>query len=236
MSEYPHIGRSWTQRFIMEARAMDASGAAIGAALAEVESHCIASGERAEDAFGDPAEYARSLRFPAAHSRAWLIPSALVGAIGSLLVPQAARAFGRGSEAVLSQATIVMAVAGLVLAIALTAIRRPLYRWINRLGDQQTSVVSIVAIAVIVVGTGLAILIPDETLRVHPMVPALVGTVFLIVGAITGWRGLDEPDPVLDPISGRPTQNRTAQRLLALSLPTIAIVLSIAGYFSTLAR
>jgi hypothetical protein len=40
-------------------------GNRIGAALSEVESHCTESGQSAQQAFGDPVEYARSLHLPA---------------------------------------------------------------------------------------------------------------------------------------------------------------------------
>lgn len=41
----PHVAAAWTEQLLLELRLRDVQGAAIGAALAEVESHCAESGE-----------------------------------------------------------------------------------------------------------------------------------------------------------------------------------------------
>ncbi|GAB2465598.1 hypothetical protein GCM10007967_19830 [Xylanimonas ulmi] len=51
---------------MFELRLAGVSGADVGASLAEVESHVVDSGETARDAFGEPADYARSLGLPTA--------------------------------------------------------------------------------------------------------------------------------------------------------------------------
>ncbi len=49
----------WRDRLIFALRMENVSGSEIGVILAEAESHLDATGEQPEDAFGDPAEYAR---------------------------------------------------------------------------------------------------------------------------------------------------------------------------------
>lgn len=58
----PHVDERWAENFIVELRLVGVDGTRIGAALSEVESHCSESGQSAEQSFGDPVEYAQSLR------------------------------------------------------------------------------------------------------------------------------------------------------------------------------
>jgi hypothetical protein len=48
----------WRDAFVLVLRLSDVSGAAIGDALAQVNSHCTESGQSPADAFGDPRAYA----------------------------------------------------------------------------------------------------------------------------------------------------------------------------------
>ena len=57
----PHVDQRWAETFIVELRLVDVTGARIGEALSEVESHCGESGQGADQAFGDPVAYARTL-------------------------------------------------------------------------------------------------------------------------------------------------------------------------------
>jgi hypothetical protein len=60
----PHVEEKWAEDFVVELLLLHIEGARIGAALSEVESHCSDSGQGAQQAFGDPIEYARSLQLP----------------------------------------------------------------------------------------------------------------------------------------------------------------------------
>ncbi len=57
----PHVEPRWLSDFVVELRLRDVPGDAVGAAVVEVETHCVDSGSDARDAFGDPAEYAAGL-------------------------------------------------------------------------------------------------------------------------------------------------------------------------------
>jgi|SRR5450631_4576237 len=60
----PHVDPVWAEEFVIELRLLGVRGTRIGDALSEVDSHCAESEECAPQAFGDPAEYARSLQLP----------------------------------------------------------------------------------------------------------------------------------------------------------------------------
>jgi hypothetical protein len=60
----PHVDENWAESFVVELRLIGIQGTRIGDALSEVESHCGESAQSAQQAFGDPAVYARSLPLP----------------------------------------------------------------------------------------------------------------------------------------------------------------------------
>ena len=60
----PDVDPDWAKDFAIELRLLGVAGARIGDALGEVNSHCQESEESAPQAFGDPADYARSLQLP----------------------------------------------------------------------------------------------------------------------------------------------------------------------------
>ena len=60
----PHVEPKWASAVILQLRLRGVSGEHIGEALTEVESHVVESGESAQDTFGDPVTYAKSLNLP----------------------------------------------------------------------------------------------------------------------------------------------------------------------------
>lgn len=84
-ADIPHAPRgpvldSWREGFVLELRSRDVSGARIGDALAEVDSHCAETGQDPEAGFGDPVTYAAALAesLPADDRIAAVAPAALV--------------------------------------------------------------------------------------------------------------------------------------------------------------
>lgn len=57
----PNVDSQWAGDLLLELRMQGVGGARIGSVLAEVDSHCAESGESAQNAFGDPVVYAKSL-------------------------------------------------------------------------------------------------------------------------------------------------------------------------------
>lgn len=74
----PHVAPGWAEEFVVELRLLGVEGTRIGDALSEVESHCAESTECAQQAFGDPADYARSLDLP---TPAYTSPRALLRSV-----------------------------------------------------------------------------------------------------------------------------------------------------------
>lgn len=62
----PHVNPAWSEAFILEARLRGVLGTVIGDALAEVDAHVVDSGQSAEEAFGDPKDYAHHFPVDAA--------------------------------------------------------------------------------------------------------------------------------------------------------------------------
>lgn len=54
----PHVDAAWADAFVIELRLRDVPGDVIGDVLTEVDSHVVDSGTSADDAFGDPVQYA----------------------------------------------------------------------------------------------------------------------------------------------------------------------------------
>ncbi|QTE28219.1 hypothetical protein [Pengzhenrongella sicca] len=79
----PHIDENWAESLLLELRLLGVGGDQIGAALSEVDSHCVESGEGADEAFGDPVAYARSLPLPVADDAS---PRALLASLGPTAV------------------------------------------------------------------------------------------------------------------------------------------------------
>lgn len=60
----PHVEAKWASTVILQLRLRGVSGEHIGEVLVEVESHVVESGESAQEAFGDPVDYAKALNLP----------------------------------------------------------------------------------------------------------------------------------------------------------------------------
>lgn len=202
----PHVEPAWADAFVLELRLRGVSGAAIGAALAEVDSHCAESGEPAVGAFGDPVAYARELGLPVeAHQRAGLVralgPTALQLA-GLLLTTWAALPWRRGESLELTAGHLASAVALAVAVTALVVGADPVLRFVV----ERTAAAAVVA-AVWVGGTVALLVLLDDALLVVPAGPVLiVGALVLAAGVLVQLRQQSGEDPLADPlVSPAPT-------------------------------
>ncbi|MCM3661568.1 hypothetical protein M3148_11295 [Georgenia satyanarayanai] len=120
----------WCDDFVLELRMRDVPGPVIGDRLAEVEAHCVDSGDSPEETFGNPTEYARRLdqdRSPELVAGVWRVAIiAAVQVVALLVGTSAASAWARG-EALSYNAVQLGAVVllGAVL-LALPVLLRPL--------------------------------------------------------------------------------------------------------------
>ena len=222
--------QAWEKRFTAAARARRASGAAIGAAIAEVRSHCAASGEWPDDAFGDPVDYAESLDLPKA-ARFWLIPPVGFLLVSAWFLPPAIRGLREGGTAEVHIYMVILATLMLVIVAAHPLIRGPVAMWVVR----RTGWVRAGVMVAFVGGWFLLTsLLPTDSFWKGPaFVPLIAGLVCLAIGVVAGWRGLGDPEPVQDPVgeaSAPPAFDPTASRavtVLFLVLTFAAVVFAL---------
>lgn len=120
----------WCDDFVLELRLLDVPGPVIGDRLAEVEAHCTDTGERPDEAFGNPTEYARELgqdRSPELAAGVWRV--AIVGAlqvVALLVGTSAAFRWARGEELPYNVVQVGAVALLAALLLALPALLRPL--------------------------------------------------------------------------------------------------------------
>jgi hypothetical protein len=215
----PHVDPAWAEALLLELRMLDVPGRRIGAVLAEVEAHVVDSGETAEDAFGDPVRYARSLGLSPGptSSRSAAVATVLPVAVqvaGMSLTIGGAFALAAGTEVSVTGGGVASAVlltaALLTLALAPTAVMRLLLR-----SAAIATGVVVAALAVVVLPGALA----RGTLLTLPPVPVLLVGAALLLGATgVALRSAlrEEPDLVTSPVPGSPAPGRPARVLPAL--------------------
>lgn len=237
----PHVDRRWAGDFIVELRLRGVSGPDIGAALAEVDSHCAESGESGADAFGDAAEYARSLGLPETDQQATTavlrrtLPT-LVQLAGMLGVVTAAPALAAGEAMSVSAGALVSA---LVLVAVIFALGLWPEKTLGALAGPRwkAAVIAPLSLVLIVAPT---ILLRQELLAA-PAGPSLAaGAVVLLAGVL--WdlvlvrREARDPeqDMLLTPWDGAAERDRRrrgvawAERIRLLMIPTVTAVMAAA--------
>ncbi|RXR26258.1 hypothetical protein EQW78_01000 [Oerskovia turbata] len=236
----PHVEEEWAEAFVIELRLLDVPGTALGAALAEVESHCTDSGEPAAEAFGDPVAYARSLDLPVEPDGRWEVVTVLGPScaqfLGLLLLGWGGSAVllaGRAGEVAPSVdvtagmlAMILAFGAGILLfyrhsaAMLRLIMERPVVSFFALAGCMA------VLVAVPVLLDGVLVALPAWPVAVGGGLALAAGTVWSAVQARRGT--LD--DPIVSPLPGEPQgapDRRT--RLLSATVTWIVPVFALAS-------
>jgi hypothetical protein len=179
-------------------------GPTIGAALAEVDSHCVESGQSAEEAFGDPAAYARGLGLPGEDESSprallWSAAPILVQVLGMLLLLPSFAAWRTGALAQFSVGEFVNV--GLLILLVAAAIR-----WIDvllRTVIRRPFVAWAIGVAPLVLFVASPLLFPTNALQVPPAGAIMLSVVLLVAG--TGWslaaQRADVTDIVVAPLA-----------------------------------
>jgi hypothetical protein len=218
---------------LLELRLLGVAGPRIGAALAEVDSHCADSGQTAEEAFGDPTAYARSLRLPAEDdvSPRALIRSAvptLVQVFGMLLLLPSFAAW-RNDSAVEVTAGMLASLGLLLLLLAAairwvdlalrTAVRRPVAAWAA-------------GMAPLVLFVAAQLLLPTVALRAPAAWAMGLAVLLLVAGTVWGaaWQRPDHADAVVAPLAASPS--RPAAHVLIRVLTVGLIPIATAGFLA----
>lgn len=222
----PSVDRRWAEAFVVEQRLLGVPGGRIGDALVTVESHVRESGEDAQEAFGDPRDYARALT--GAHEPPVLGPVTVVGLVlglvGMLVVLLAFPFWLSGTAVAVSGGMLVVAgiVAGCMtlLLVAPTPTMRLVVerRW-----------VALLLPFVLIGGMVGVLLVWPETLLELPAAPtAVVGLVLVAVSSVLSW--LDYEDDRITAPGEQPGRSERARWGSALLTP--ALTLAMAGVMS----
>ncbi|MFT4294553.1 MAG: hypothetical protein QM582_03975 [Micropruina sp.] len=232
----PHVEPGWVEGMLLELRLQGVSGEQIGAALAEVEAHVVDSGQGAQEAFGDPVEYARSLGLPPSpeQSRAATLKSSvpvLIQLFGMVCV-SAAMPWGVAAVGVAPSLLAGLVLAGLLPVVGI-AFGDQLLRAIVE-HPVVVFVVTLVALGAVSGGlVALSRLGLDQPLFDLPRpVVLLAGLIALAVGTWAAVRSDAEvPDVVSSPVPGsampRPGVRHWAWTALPIPVAAVAIVLLI---------
>ncbi|GAA3208283.1 hypothetical protein ACFP63_12055 [Oerskovia jenensis] len=245
----PHVEEKWAEAFVIELRLLDVPGDVLGAALAEVESHCVESGETAADAFGDPVAYAHDLDLPAQPAGRWELVTVL-GPVGTQVlgmlvlgwgggeVVRAWRTGGTGATVGLTVGMLCM-VAGLCVAGLLVA--RHSATVLRHVLDRP--VVSWLVVTLLTGSLGVGAVLLDGVIVAVPAAPAgAVGALTLAAGTV--WsvvqvrRGTLD-DPVVPPVTaageqaeeGRGAGARFLSSLVTWAVPLLALAPLGAAWF-----
>lgn len=174
---------AWVDAFVVELRLLGVPGDEIGEHLVVLDTHLRESGEAVDEAFGDPREYARSLApggGPAAAVDRSTVAMAVLALVGVVLVPAALGAVLDGTRVtvtlggVLAAVLLGGAVAGLVLPgapLLALLVRR---RWVSFL----------LAPALVALGAGLVLLLPQVLVRVPAPLVLGAGAAAVLAGSV----------------------------------------------------
>lgn len=238
----PGLDPVWADAFLLELRLADVPGRHIGAALAEVASHCADSGETAAEAFGDPVEYARSLELPAdaaAAADADGARAAVASAVPWTVQTAGLLLLAAGAPAVATEVPVAVTTGHLAALVLLVAALAALARW----GGAALRVVVRRPVVAWLAGTvflGLlvvAFLLLDGVLARVPGPGAVAaGAVAMLVGTLAVVRVLRRDvvvDPVTAPLAPTAPRGGAGNWVLrygpALMAPVGAVLLVAAG-------
>ncbi|MGA8993531.1 MAG: hypothetical protein WB441_04395 [Nocardioidaceae bacterium] len=231
----PHIEPAWSEAFLIELRVRGVAGSQIGAALAEVETHCAESGETAHAAFGDARSYATALDLPPSPDQTASLrdelPSGGLGLGGMLLTLAAVGAWRSGTGVdvtVGSVAVLVILIVGIALIVRYAA---PLLRAIAT----NPWFAIVFAVAPVAVFVGVLLLFGRTVLLTMPMAPSLVvGVLALAASTFLALRRAGTlEDPVVGPAAAdgagtlkiSPTLDRIGGRLAPWLFPLLTAVM-----------
>jgi len=218
--------QAWCDDLVVELRLGDVPGPVIGERLAEVEAHCTETGESPQQAFGEPADYARQVLEADAPDPAgvWQVSLLSLAQILALLVgTSAAWSWGAG-EALTYNAVQLGAIGALVaLLLTLPLLLRPIIQRPWTVGAPLLAL-GILAGAGSAAGAQLGL---PVVLTLPAAAVALGLLVVVLALAVALLRALDE-DPVttpLAPATAAPARPRRAWGTV-LPVPVAYVVLS----------
>lgn len=194
----PTIDPRWRDDLVVALRMRDVPPDRIADQLKIIETHCAESGESAEEAFGDPTEYASVIapdRPSARSDLPALLPAAVLGLLSGLLLVEGVLGLVEGRPVTvtvgdLAGAVVLVAAALLVVTIVFPR-RKPLLPSFAVAGGG-------VALAVV-----LSLWLPQPLLDL-PAALALVTALALLAGMIWWTIRAARTQRITDPVTGEP--------------------------------
>jgi len=208
----PHVDEVWADSLLLELRLLGVAGDRIGEAVTEVESHCSESGQSAQEAFGDPVEYAQSLQLPEAadsSTKAILlsVTTILVQVLGMWLLDWSFEAWIGGQQLELTVGRLVSTTAYLLLVVALIRFTEPFLRSLVRHPIPCVILAYLAGNAAIVIPL---ILLDEVIWRGSAGLGLAMGAAVLAGGVV--WaiarlhaHGAEEEDPITSPFANAGT-------------------------------
>jgi hypothetical protein len=202
----PHVDEAWADSLLLELRLLGVAGDRIGEAVSEVESHCTESGQSAQEAFGDPVEYAQSLQLQAAarsSTQAILlsVTTILVQVLGMSLLDWSFDDWIGGEQLELTVGRLVSSTAYLLAVVALARFIDPLLRRLVRHPIPGVILAYLAGTAALVIPL---VLLDEVIWRGSAGLGLAMGAAVLVGGvlwAIARLRahGAEEEDPITSP-------------------------------------
>ena len=239
----PHVDPRWAEAMLIELRLQGVGGAHVGEALGEVDSHCAESGESAQEAFGDPVAYARSLGLPPSPGQG---PAAIVGSVLPTLVQLVGMLLTLWSVPALVAAEAVQITVGQALAAALMVAGilllvwrpEPVLRALVRRPVVGTVGFGAVSAALVVP----LLLLRGDLVALPAAVSCVVGVVLLVAGVLVELartRRPDDTDPIVVPLQDegaterRRREGRRVRLLGVLLVPAWTVVVGVLLWWLT---
>lgn len=199
----PHVDAAWRDDLVLELRLHDVPGDAIGAAVAEVEAHCLDSGQSAEEAFGDARAYGAELAAAAGRRDDAPVPMrtvvpAAVDTLGIMVTTAGAVAWLRGEPAEVHLSAIVTL---LLVGAGMVALTRWPTAVLRYLIDGPVRHVVLVSLLAPALAVAAALLAPEAALALPAVPSTVLGLALLVTGTVLTLRSrsrLDD-DPVRSP-------------------------------------
>jgi hypothetical protein len=209
----PHVDEEWAENLLLELRLLGVSGDRIGAALAEVESHCLDSSDNAQDAFGDPVEYARSLNLPvptnsSGRARLRSVAPTMLQVVGMLVLLWSFTAWRRGEPLELTGGQLITLTGALLSMVAVVrwsnavirlVVHHPVLLWCGFMAATATFIVPLT-------------LVDGTVTRCETTLPMGLGTAALLGGLAWQWMRHSPADPITSPLDTTGSPTRTGDR------------------------
>jgi hypothetical protein len=237
----PDVDPTWAEDFILALRLDGVDGAAIGAALAEVNDHVRSAQVPAATAFGPAARYARNLGLPPAadqdrrHVAAAVAPVVL-WVVGLLVVPSAVRPIRDQTGVLVTWGMLVYLGVVLALMAALTGAGGAILAGLTKVPGRARWAVAVLAGGVVGAALLAALTLLDRpAVELPPWPVAVTGAALLVVGVAWQLSHTTADDPI-EPPRAVPSARRTRRfwptTVLAIAAPVVAAALCLLAWFT----